>query len=107
MIGLTCKVFEFWAGGPIRVACRESPEELGRLTLTLQNDDPCADQQLQQGAQGDVSAAADLIGLDLWPAAVAVCQYLAAHPQLVAGLDALELGAGRCLNFYTHHLCST
>ena len=37
---------------------------------------------------------ADLIGLDVWPASVALCTYLAAHPGLVAGAAVCELGAG-------------
>ena len=36
----------------------------------------------------------DLIGLDIWPAAVALCQYLARWPALVAGAAVCELGAG-------------
>ena len=36
----------------------------------------------------------ELLGLDVWPAAIRLCEYLAAHPHLVAGLDVAELGAG-------------
>ncbi|PSC67991.1 S-adenosyl-L-methionine-dependent methyltransferase [Micractinium conductrix] len=36
----------------------------------------------------------DLIGLDVWPAGVALCQYLAASPALVSGAAVCELGAG-------------
>ena len=37
---------------------------------------------------------ADLIGLDVWPASIALCNYLAAHAGLVAGATVCELGAG-------------
>ena len=36
----------------------------------------------------------DLIGLDVWPAAVALCTYLAARPHLASGAAVCELGAG-------------
>jgi len=41
------------------------------------------------------AATADLIGLDLWPASVALCRYLAAHAEIVAGAAVMELGAGK------------
>ena len=44
------------------------------------------------------AATADLIGLDLWPASVALCRYLAAHSQIVSGEAVMELGAGE----YSH-----
>ena len=36
----------------------------------------------------------DLIGLDVWPAAITLCNYIAAHPELVSGASVMELGAG-------------
>jgi predicted nicotinamide N-methyase len=36
----------------------------------------------------------DMLGLDVWPGAVALAQYLAAQPQLVEGKQIQELGAG-------------
>jgi predicted nicotinamide N-methyase len=36
----------------------------------------------------------DLLGLDVWPAALELCNYLAAHPSLVSSAAVLELGAG-------------
>ena len=36
----------------------------------------------------------DLIGLDVWPASIALSQYLSATPALVAGAAVCELGAG-------------
>lgn len=44
-----------------------------------------------------LTPSADLIGLDVWPASVALCTYLAAHPGLVAGAAVCELGAGGLL----------
>ena len=36
----------------------------------------------------------DLLGLDIWPAALELCTYLAANPSLVSGANVVELGAG-------------
>lgn len=36
----------------------------------------------------------DLLGLDIWPASLHLCEYIAANPALVAGATVLELGAG-------------
>jgi predicted nicotinamide N-methyase len=36
----------------------------------------------------------DLLGLDIWPAAIELCNYLSDNPTLVAGKTVLELGAG-------------
>lgn len=41
----------------------------------------------------------DLVGLDVWPAAIALCTYLAAHPALAAGAAVCELGAGAHMCF--------
>lgn len=40
------------------------------------------------------SAPHDLLGLDIWPGALALCNYLAIHPSLVYGRRVIELGAG-------------
>ncbi|KAK2080533.1 hypothetical protein QBZ16_000386 [Prototheca wickerhamii] len=37
---------------------------------------------------------ADVLGLDIWPGALALCNYLAVHRGLVHGRRAIELGAG-------------
>jgi len=39
----------------------------------------------------------DLLGLDIWPAAIELCNYLSDNPTLVAGKSVLELGAGVAL----------
>lgn len=36
----------------------------------------------------------DLLGLDIWPAAIELCSYISDNPALVAGKSVLELGAG-------------
>lgn len=96
---LTQRTFEF-GEQQVTVACRQPPEELGRITLTLQTEAPApaADGGAAGGSlAGDGGAPAavpDPIGLDLWPASIALCHYLAAHPQVVAGQRLLELGAG-------------
>jgi predicted nicotinamide N-methyase len=36
----------------------------------------------------------DLIGMDVWPASIALCHYLVRRPQLAAGAAVCELGAG-------------
>lgn len=45
-------------------------------------------------AQGPVEAPFDPLGLDVWPAALELCAYLAWNPHLVQGRAVLELGAG-------------
>jgi hypothetical protein len=62
------------------------------------HSDPQREQQLgsKQLCGNVANDAPDLIGLDIWPASIALCRYLAAHPHLVARQHVLELGAGRC-----------
>lgn len=43
---------------------------------------------------GAAAPAPDLLGLDIWPGALALCNYLAMHPSLVGCRRVLELGAG-------------
>ncbi|PRW20580.1 hypothetical protein C2E21_8960 [Chlorella sorokiniana] len=143
-----------FAFGPhtLQVVCRRLPEEVARVTQTLQLDveelfanlltwdtpkpapqqpeqpqpqprgpageqqqqqprGPAGEQQQQQQEQqqdeqqpeavdskklcGNVeSDQPDLIGLDVWPASIALCNYLSAHASLVAGAAVCELGAG-------------
>ncbi|PSC67978.1 lysine methyltransferase METTL21B [Micractinium conductrix] len=105
--------FEF--GGPqptaVTLLCREPPEAQAGKTLTWQLAGPAAppagkpnEQSVGSGgARGSGSCAAaapapathpDLIGLDIWPASIALGRYLSAHRQLVAGQAVLEVGAG-------------
>lgn len=106
--------FEFQSsrGEPfaVKLACRAPPEEQAGRTLTWQIqdskntsvDDPklsadgtCSAKDVPPTPTAACAAAApDLIGLDIWPASIALCRYLAAHPKLVEGADVLELGAG-------------
>lgn len=83
-------VFEGPAGPhTVALLCRQPPEAQEGRSLTW---------QLDASGGGDASAAAgsgpDLIGLDIWPAAIALCTYLAANPDLVSGHVVCELGAG-------------
>ena len=99
----------------IELLCREPPEAQAGKTLTWQLEDSDSKQQ-RGGAGGEggscacvggggggntpadrspgASADPDLIGLDIWPASIALCRYLCLYPQLVAGQQVLELGAG-------------
>lgn len=112
--------FEFPCPGghavAIELLCREPPEAQAGKTLTWQVAEDREHAQDRRQAVGSSEAMAeggppapalgasaapapDLIGLDIWPASIALCRYVAAHPQLVAspGQHVLELGAGRCL----------
>lgn len=105
------RTFTFQDSGPgaaqaeVRLWCREPPEAQAGKTLTWQLDGrPCSGgQQPPDGAAQPAAAPAaasaaaadpDLIGLDIWPASIALCRYLVNHPELVAGQHVLELGAG-------------
>jgi hypothetical protein len=104
MLRLTQRSFCFGGGIQITVACRQAPDELSRLTLTLQNDDTLHQQHAEVGGDGGTATEAggmphvphvpDLIGLDLWPASTALCQYLVSNPHVVSGQAVLELGSG-------------
>lgn len=117
--------FTFNSGAySLQVECRRLPQEVARVTQTLQLDveelfanlldwdtppapaggggDPAEqpalpNEQLPDSKKlcGNVASdQPDLIGLDVWPAAIALCEYLARRPQLVAGAAVCELGAG-------------
>ncbi|KAI7839127.1 hypothetical protein COHA_007130 [Chlorella ohadii] len=113
------RTFAFQGSGPtaaqaeVRLWCREPPEAQAGKTLTWQLDsgDASGGQQPPDGAPPPAAAAAaaqpaaagsnvapqedpDLIGLDVWPASIALCRYLANHPEVVAGQQVVELGAG-------------
>lgn len=94
----------------IAVSCREPPEAQQGKTLTWQIDDrPSQRHAAGQAADptlGDAAgapsppplvSAPDLIGLDIWPASIALCHYLASHPHLATGQRVMELGAGEPL----------
>ena len=44
----------------------------------------------KQKVEGDI----DLLGLDIWPATVRICEYMSLVPDIVRGKNVLELGAG-------------
>lgn len=106
----------------LQVECRRLPQEVAGVTQTLQLDveelfanlldwdTPQASAATSGGGEpaqqpwqqpdskklcGNVEAdQPDLIGLDVWPAAIALCEYLARRSRLVAGAAVCELGAG-------------
>lgn len=112
-------IHEFRFGGHVlNVECRKSLSQTINFRLTVQcdhmdiweslrdfgggfpesSDDevaeappaaPAAEPEQSEGPEKP-----DLLGLDVWPAALELCTYLAAHPSLVAGAAVLELGAG-------------
>lgn len=45
-------------------------------------------------APESVQQPSDLLGLDVWPGALSLCNYLATHPHMVSKRCVLELGAG-------------
>lgn len=74
----------------------------GTTAAALEEEEQQQQQQQQAAAPPDskklcgnvASDQPDLIGLDVWPASIALCQYLSAAPALVAGAAVCELGAG-------------
>lgn len=102
----------------IELLCREPPEAQAGKTLTWQLYGSAASHQQttadasgraeeeggptvapgssgSDGGSGASNKQSDLIGLDIWPASIALCRYLVNHQQLVAGHAVLELGAGQ------------
>ena len=105
--------FDFPGECSVSLLCREPPEAQAGRTLTWQLDgesrsdagaaakQPAAGEEAGGAAAATAPAAAgaadpDLIGLDIWPASIALCRYLAAHPELVVDQRVVELGAGGC-----------
>ena len=97
--------FEFAGKSSVQLLCREPPEAQAGRTLDgeLRPGAEAAAEKPAAGAEAVCLAAAaaapaaadpDLIGLDIWPASIALCRYLAAHPELVVDLRVMELGAG-------------
>ena len=87
----------------LTVMGRRTPEQTTAVNITLQASyQEIWDSFWNFGGQPVAPAAEhaalppppDLLGLDVWPAADALCSYLAANPELVAGEHVLELGAG-------------
>ena len=113
-LGMQQRRFDFAGERSVSVLCREPPESQASRTLTWQLEEgepPDAAAAAKQHAPAAVSAAAtatgtatgpaaaadpDLIGLDIWPASLALCRYLVAHPELVVDQRVVELGAGGC-----------
>ena len=114
------KAFEF-AGRSLRVICRKTLQQTINFNLTMQcevhqlfeslrdfgggypsdSDSGCSSPGGAGEGRAEVPAGRgadepkpDLLGLDIWPAALELCAYLASHPSLVQGRNVLELGAG-------------
>jgi hypothetical protein len=59
-----------------------------------QQQEPSGSQPIDASGEAPKEGKPELLGLDVWPAAVRLCEYLSSCPHLVAGLDVAELGAG-------------
>ncbi len=70
----------------LHVCCRAAPQPASGKTLTLLDTDDTTKQQTAK--QTD-----DLLGLDVWPASLALADYLIAHHREYTG-RCIELGAG-------------
>ena len=84
---LSSRLFSF-GGHVVKVACLQPPEAQARLTLTWQLPQ-APDTNEEQSAPPP-----DEIGLSIWPAAIALCEYIARNSALVKGTEVVELGAG-------------
>ena len=61
-------------------------------TATIGSNEIASTKQEKQEPEEETKP--DLLGLDVWPAALELCTYLATNPSLVAGHAVIELGAG-------------
>lgn len=79
------------------VSCRQPPEAQSSKTLTWQLTEKAVSSSSSTALQPQEQPQeqSDSIGLDLWPASIVLCRYLAAQLQLVAGRELVELGAGQ------------
>lgn len=88
-----CELDEIWdslkdfGGGYPDSSDDEAPSSSPTTTTTASD---LKEQQQQQ----EEEEKPDLLGLDIWPAAIELCNYLSDNPTLVAGKTVLELGAG-------------
>lgn len=89
----------------ISIRCRKSVSKTANFKLTVQVPKRDLYNSLQGFGGGfasdsdeeDVIAVdgdLDLLGLDIWPAAVRLCEYIAEHPDVAVGKNIIELGAG-------------
>lgn len=72
---------------------RHHPQDAITATPLDTNENRTPEQQ-QQTEDPEEDTKPDLLGLDVWPAALELCTYLATNPSLVAGHPVIELGAG-------------
>lgn len=102
--GLEVNTFCF-GGHEISIRCRKSVSKTTNFKLTVQVSKKDLYNSLQgfgggfesnsdEDDVGAIDGDLDLLGLDIWPAAVRLCQYIAEYPAVAAGKNILELGAG-------------
>ena len=108
-VSLERELFTFGSHS-IEIKCRKSINKTLNFKLTVQMEKEELYESLRgfgggyvssedenDGAKDDVSSQAfdiDLLGLDVWPAAVILCKYLSQNEDLVKGKKTIELGAG-------------
>lgn len=89
----------------VYVACRGTPEEVSRFSLTLQNDtsyqnrNKSTDRKAEAVVHGKLHSQrtpeeSDLVGLDLWPASLTLCEFLVENADVIKGKEVVELGSG-------------
>lgn len=88
-IELIERTFTF-AGNDITLRCRHGPEHLEGRTLTLQIETDAKQPTTTIGG----AATDDQIGLDVWPASIALSPNIPENTHLVKDRNVIELGAG-------------
>lgn len=86
----------------LKVNCRKTIDQTIGFKLTVQASPQDIFESLRDFGGGfpddidpsDDQTPPDLLGLDVWPAALELSTYLASNPSLFQGLPVLELGAG-------------
>jgi predicted nicotinamide N-methyase len=94
-----CELDEIWdslkdfGGGYPDSSDDENPPS-DPTTAAAAASDLIQQQRLEKEEEEEEEEKPDLLGLDIWPAAIELCNYLSDNPTLVAGKTVVELGAG-------------